>query len=132
MSEQGYGADSIETAIGQAIATGQLDDAAFARLWVRDRMWHHPLSRAAVAQELRAKGIPHGLIASTLDAEYPPVREIELATELAEVRIQRLRGLKPETRTDRLVSFLSRRGFSRGIVYQVVKSVDLGLQHADE
>jgi regulatory protein len=95
-------------------------------------MWHHPLSRAAVAQELREKGIPQGLIASTLDAEYPPVREIELATELAEVRVQRLQGLKPETRTNRLISFLSRRGFSRGIVYQVVKSVDLGLQHADD
>ena len=124
MSEQGYEHDVIEATIAQAIATDQLDDAAFAKLWVRDRMWHHPLSRSAISQELRAKGIHQDLIASTLHAEYPAVREIELATELAEARIHRLCGLGSETRRNRLVSFLSRRGFALGLVYQVVKSVE--------
>lgn len=124
MSEQGYDHDVIETTISQAVATDQLDDATFAKLWVRDRMWHHPLSRAAIAQELRQKGIDRDLIAGTLQTEYLAVREIELATELAEKRILRFRGLQAETRTRRLVSFLSRRGFSRGLVTQVVKSVE--------
>lgn len=124
MSEQGYDHDVIEATISQAIATDQLDDAAFAKLWVRDRMWHHPLSRAAIAQELRQKGIHRDLITGTLQAEYPAVREIELATELAEKRILKFRGLKSETRTRRLASFLSRRGFSRGLVTQVIKTVE--------
>jgi len=132
MSEHGYERDVIETTINQAIATDQLDDVAFAKLWVRDRMWHHPLSRSAISQELRAKGIHQDLIASTLNAEYPAVREIELATELAETRINRLRGLKPETRRNRLVSFLVRRGFSRGIAYQVVKSTEKEFDHAQD
>ncbi|MCK5827313.1 RecX family transcriptional regulator, partial [Candidatus Bipolaricaulota bacterium] len=46
MSEKGYAPEIIANTIDQAIATDQLDDAAFAKLWVRDRMWHHPLSRA--------------------------------------------------------------------------------------
>lgn len=132
MSEQGYEYDVVEATISQAIATDQLDDAAFAKLWVRDRMWHHPLSRSAISQELRKKGIHQDLIASTLRSEYPAVREIELATELAEVRIHRLRGLKPETRRNRLVSFLSRRGFARGLVYQVVKSVEKEFDDAEK
>ena len=132
MSEQGYEYVAIEETINQAIATDQLDDAAFTKLWVRDRMWHHPLSRSAISQELRGKGIHQDLIASTLNAEYPVVQEIELATELAETRIRRFHGLKPETRRNRLVSYLARRGFSRGLVYQVVKSVEKEFDHAED
>ena len=131
MSEQGYEYDVIEATIGQAIATDQLDDAAFAKLWVRDRVWHHPLSRSAISQELRTKGIHQDLIAGTLHAEYPAVREIELATELAEARIHRLCGLASETRRNRLVSFLSRRGFALGLVYQIVKSVEKEFDRAE-
>ncbi len=132
MSEQGYEYDVIEATISQAIATNQLDDAAFAKLWVRDRMWHHPLSRAAIAQELREKRIHQDLIASTLHAEYPAIREVELATELAEARIRRLHGLTPEKRRNRLVSFLSRRGFARGLAYEIVKSVEKEFDRAED
>ncbi|MFC2095761.1 regulatory protein RecX [Candidatus Bipolaricaulota bacterium] len=132
MSEHGYDYGVIEATVSQAIATDQLDDAAFTKLWVRDRMWHHPLSRAAIAQELRQKGIDQDLIASTLLAEYPAVQEVELASELAEARIERLRGLTPEKRRNRLVAFLSRRGFSRGLVYQVVKSAEKEFDHAGD
>ena len=124
MSEQGYELAVINDTIDQAIATDQLDDAAFAKLWTRDRMWHHPLSRAAISQELRQKGIDSELISSTLQAEYPAVQEVELATGLAETRIRRYIGITPEKRRNRLVSFLARRGFSRGLVYQVVKAVE--------
>ena len=124
MSEHGYDIAIIKDTIDQAIATDQLDDAAFAKLWVRDRMWHHPLSRAAISQELRQKGIDSELISSNLQAEYPAVQEIELATGLAEMRIRRYAGIASDKRRNRLISFLSRRGFSRGLVYQVVKAVE--------
>ena len=131
MSEQGYEPTVIENTIDQAIATDQLDDAAFAKLWVRDRMWHHPLSRAAISQELRQKGIDSELISSTLQAEYPAVQEVELATGLAETRIRRYIGITPEKRRNRLVSFLARRGFSRGLVYQVVRAVEKELDRGE-
>ena len=132
MSEQGYEPTVIENTIDQAIATDQLDDAAFAKLWTRDRMWHHPLSRAAISQELRQKGIDSELISSTLQAEYPVVQEVELATGLAETRIRRYIGITPEKRRNRLVSFLARRGFSRGLVYQVVKVVEKEFDRAED
>ncbi|MBE0635731.1 regulatory protein RecX [Candidatus Bipolaricaulota bacterium] len=131
MTEQGFDHDMIEAAIQQAVATDQLDDAAFAKLWVRDRMWHHPLSRAAISQELRGKGIHPDLISGTLSSEYPAVREIELATGLAEERIRRIRGISPDKRRNRLMAFLARRGFSQNLIYQVVKTVEKDLDHDD-
>lgn len=127
---QGFDRGAIETAIEQAIASDQLDDAAFAKLWVRDRMWHHPLSRAAISQELREKGIDPELIARTLAAEYPAVREVDLATTLAEERVRRMGSVPLDKRRNRLISFLARRGFSQNLVYQVVKSVERDLNHA--
>jgi len=124
MIEQGYDQAVVENTIDQAIATDQLDDAAFAKLWVRDRMWHHPLSRSALSQELRQKGIDAELISRTLQSEYPAVQEVELATTLAEKRIRRYTSISPEKRRNRLISFLARRGFSRGLIYQVVKDVE--------
>jgi regulatory protein len=132
MTEQGYDHTVVENTISQAIATDQLDDAAFAKLWVRDRMWHHPLSRAAISQELRHKGVDPELISSTLQAEYPAVQEVELATGLAEMRIRRYTGITHEKRRNRLVSFLARRGFSRGLVYQVVKEVEKEFDRAQD
>jgi len=124
MIDQGYDQAVVENTIDQAIATDQLDDAAFAKLWVRDRMWHHPLSRSALSQELRQKGIDAELISRTLQSEYPAVQEVELATTLAEKRISRYTSISPEKRRNRLMSFLARRGFSRGLIYQVVKDVE--------
>jgi len=130
MLEHGYEPAVITDTIDQAIATDQLDDAAFAKLWTRDRMWHHPMSRAAISQELRQKGVDSELIANTLLAEYPAAQEIELATGLAEARIRRYVGIPPEKRKNRLVSFLARRGFSRGLVFQVVKAVEREFDNA--
>jgi regulatory protein len=119
--ERGFDRSVAEETIQHAVATDQLDDAAFAKLWVRDRLWHHPLSRAAVARELRDKGIDSELISATIEKEYPAVREMELAAELARQRMRRLCSLPGETRTRRLAAFLARRGFARGLVVQAVR-----------
>jgi regulatory protein len=129
LTERGYEREVIEETLQQAIATEQLDDAAFAKLWVRDRMWHHPMSRAAVSQELRGKGIPPDLIAATLSSEYPEVREVELAMDLARTRMQRLRGVPRDKRAARLLSYLSRRGFSRGLAIRAVRSAEEAFDH---
>jgi regulatory protein len=124
LSEKGFGTEAIDATIRRAMDADQLDDAAFAKLWVRDRMWHHPISRAAVRQELRDKGISQELIERTLLAEYSPAREMQLAAELAEARIHKLRGLDPETRRNRAVAYLSRRGFPRDLIHRVLSSMN--------
>lgn len=132
LTRQGYAPDVVEMTLQRAIATDQLDDVAFAKLWVRDRIWHHPLSRGAVARELRDKGVEADLITRTLEQEYPAVKEVELATTLADERFRRLRAVPVERRTARLLAFLQRRGFSRGLAIEAVRSVEEAMQREDE
>ena len=132
LTKQGYAPEVVEATLQRAIAADQLDDAAFAKLWVRDRIWHHPLSRNAVAQELRQKGVAADLIARTLQQEYPAVKEIELATALADERFNRLRAVPANKRTARLLAYLQRRGFSRGLAIEAVRSVEEAIHRDDE
>lgn len=132
LTRQGYAPDVVEATLQRAMAADQLDDVAFAKLWVRDRMWHHPLSRAAIARELHDKGVAADLIAHTLDEEYPAVKEVELATALATDRYRRLQSVSKEKRTARLMAYLQRRGFSRGLVIQVIRSVEEAIQRDSE
>jgi len=129
MAEQGFDSAVIQETIDQAIASDLLDDAAFAKLWTRDRMWHHPLSRAAIAQELRQKGIASDIIAATLHAEYPAVKELELARGLVEARACNARGLDPDKRNNRLMALLARRGFSRSVAFQVISALEKETAH---
>ncbi len=124
LSGRGHEPEVVEATIRSGIDAGLLDDRAFAKLWVTDRLWHHPLSRAALGQELRDKGIESSIIAAELEAQYPAVREVEVARELATARFERLRTVDPERRRDRLVGYLMRRGFRRTLVLDIVRQIE--------
>lgn len=112
LAGHGYAPQDVEATVNRAITAGLLNDEEFTKLWVRDRIWHHPLSRAALRQELFGKGIASSLIGSVLEAEYPLVKEAELANELAAQRLRRLGSVSLDKRRDRTVRFLQRRGFT--------------------
>ena len=101
-----------------------IDDSLFAKLWVEDRILHHPMSRRAVARELADKGVPGDLTAAALDAGYPPAHERELALRVAEARFQRLRNVDYEKRTRRTIDHLMRRGFSGSVARDVVRHLE--------
>jgi len=124
LKRRGHGEGAIEKAIRTALDAGLLDDRTFARLWINDRLWHHPLSRAALAQELRDKGVDRSIVDAVLAELYPPVREVELARELAAARFARLRGVDPARRRDRTANHLMRRGFRRGMALDVVRRIE--------
>ena len=124
MKQRGHGEDAIEETIRTALDAGLLDDRAFAKLWVTDRLWHHPLSRAAMAQELNDKGIDRSIIDATLGDLYPAVREVELARDLAAARFERLRGIEPDRRRNRTANHLIRRGFRRGLAFDVIRQIE--------
>ena len=126
---RGHGEDAIEKTIKAAIDAGLLNDRTFTKLWVTDRLWHHPLSRAALAKELYDKGIDRSIVEEALEEHYPKLREIELARELAEARFGRLSGIGPERRRTRTVNHLTRRGFSRGLAREIVRQVERAIEN---
>ncbi|MFF2354224.1 regulatory protein RecX [Kitasatospora sp. NPDC058115] len=99
---------------------GLIDDAAFAAAWVESRHSVRGLSRRALAQELRTKGIA-GELAERALAQLDPDDETEAARALVERRLRTTRGLERQTRTRRLVGVLARRGYSEGLAFRVVR-----------
>jgi len=128
LQRRGHGEDAVEKTIRAALDAGLLDDRAFTKLWVTDRLAHHPLSRAALAKELYEKGIERSIVEAALEKHYPEVREIDLARELAEARYERLLGISSERRRTRTVNHLMRRGFSRGFACEVVRQVEKAVE----
>jgi len=126
LARRGHDESAIERTVRAALDSGSLDDRQFAKLWVVDRLFHHPLSRAAVTRELEDKGVAPAVIDAALAQEYPAVRETEVARELAAERYARLSrtGIDRERCRGRTADYLTRRGFSVGLAREMVRQVE--------
>ncbi|MGD9676219.1 MAG: regulatory protein RecX [Candidatus Bipolaricaulia bacterium] len=120
----GFSPEDADAAVRRAIEENRIDDRLFARLWVDDRLLHHPLSRRAVEQELTEKAVPREHIAAALDASYPPSHEPEVARRLAAARWARLAAIDAEARRRRVLDHLLRRGFAAGLAADIVRRVE--------
>ncbi len=122
----GFAHEEIDKVVATAQAAGLLDDDAFARVWVQDRLLHHPLSRRAVRQELVDKGIDKQTIDTAVDKLYPAEEEKKIALELAQTRMAQYATLDRHRAIQRTISFLGRRGFSFSLANSVVRNVVRG------
>jgi len=120
----GFSSEEIDAAVRRAIEAELIDDCVYAKLWVDDRLLHHPLSRRAVERELAEKGIPHELTVAALDASYPPSKELEVAQELASERWARLASTEEDVRRRRVTDHLLRRGFPVGLAVDAVRRAE--------
>ena len=114
----------IDKSVATAKAAGLLDDEVFTKVWVEDRLLHHPLSRRAIRQELADKGIDKGIVDAALEKLYPAEKEKELALSLAEARLARYSSLDHAKRMQRTTSFLIRRGFSFSLARRTAEIAD--------
>ncbi len=119
----GFTDQEIDKTISTAEAADLLNDEAFVRLWVEDRLLHHPLSRRAIQQELAEKKIDRETINAALERLYPAEKEKELAIELAQARMAKYANLDRNRAMQRTISFLTRRGFNPRLSGQVVHVV---------
>ncbi|MFJ6622785.1 regulatory protein RecX [Kitasatospora sp. NPDC091335] len=110
-------ADEVLTRLEEV---GLIDDAAFAAAWVESRHAVRGLSRRALAQELRTKGVAADLVEQAV-AQLDHDDETEAARGLVERKLRSTRGLDIQVRTRRLVGMLARRGYSEGLAFRVVR-----------
>ena len=103
-----------------------IDDAEFARMWVRSRSRTRSLARGALRRELSEKGIT-GDMADEALAEIDDDDEHAAAAELVRRKLPSRVDLGDRTERDRqtrrLVSMLARRGYAPGLAYRVVGEV---------
>ncbi|GAB7180727.1 regulatory protein RecX [Kitasatospora sp. Ki12] len=111
-------ADGVLTRLEEV---GLIDDAAFAAAWVESRHAVRGLSRRALTQELRTKGVAADLVEEAV-AQVDHDDEEEAARALVERKLRSTRGLDRQVRTRRLVGMLARRGYSEGLAFRVVRA----------
>jgi regulatory protein len=107
----------IERVVARLREHKELDDAAFARFWVENRVVFRPRSRRLIRGELRQKGISAGLAEKMVEG----VDDEKAAIMLGRRRAARLTGLEwPEFRL-KLGGYLQRRDFGYETIERVTR-----------
>ena len=116
----GIEAEVAEEVLERFADVGIVDDALFARLWVDSRHRTRGLSRQALRQELRRKGVEEELVREAVE-ELDPDEERETARSLVRRKLATTTGLAVDARVRRLAGMLARKGYPAGLAYRVVK-----------
>ena len=112
----------VDAAVERLVAAGLLDDAAYARAFVRSKISSQGFSRRRLQQELSKRGVGRDVsdaaIAEVLEDE--DVDEVANIERVARKKLRALHGLDDETQRRRLYAFLARRGYDVDDVRAVV------------
>lgn len=128
--ERGTDDDVTQRVLDRLEGVGLIDDAEFARTWVRSRHTTLGLSRRALAHELRGKGVDDELASEALGAIDGDV-ERQAAEQLVARRLRTVRGLPRHKQVTRLAGMLARKGYGVALTTQVVLAA-LGDAAADD
>ncbi|OPZ93502.1 MAG: Regulatory protein RecX [candidate division TA06 bacterium ADurb.Bin417] len=113
-------AEAAEAAVEALARAGYLNDADFARDYVRQRSSNRPSGRRFLKMKLQSKGVAPEAIEAAL-ADLDPDQEAEMARQLAEKKARTLARLEPAVRRRQLYQFLVGRGFSPDLAEKYAK-----------
>lgn len=115
-------------AVERLANAGFVDDASYARSFVRSKSSVGGLARRRLQQELGRKGVERtvadGAIAEVFAEEE--IDEVSAATTLAMKRGRTLAGADPTAARRRLYSFLARRGYSPSVIATAIAKASVG------
>lgn len=104
-----------------------LDDQAFARQWVDERLRLKPRSSYMLRMELQQRGVEKAVVEEAVSAVSRD-DELAAARSLVEKKTRRLQGPPNPDEERRLLSMLMRKGFSHSIIQQIKGELR---QHSD-
>ena len=102
---------------------GYLDDLKFATLWVTSRLNSRPRSRAMLRRELAEKGVAGDIVEQVLRT-LTEDDDREQARRIARRQWMHSKSLGQDRARRRVAGYLSRRGFSRGLIYAIIKELE--------
>lgn len=112
--------DVAERVLDRFTEVGLVDDAAYAEVLVRSRHAERKLSRRALAQELRRKGVDDEIAREALE-QVDDEDEEQAARALARKKLAATRGLDRDVRLRRAYGALGRKGYGGSLVARVVR-----------
>jgi regulatory protein len=106
-----YGEGDILTTVERLKELNLLNDAEYAREFVRSRLATKPVSRQKLYMDLRRHYVPEELIEAAL-TELPEETETDNAWEVAQKYWRQMSALEEPVRRERVLRRLMSRGFS--------------------
>lgn len=122
LERRGFEAEAIERALDRLTGVGLVDDEAFARDLAASRV-EQGVDAPRIVVELKDRGIAPDLAVRIAGESAPPSDRAERCRELAEDRLSKLEGLRPEVQYRRLAAYLVRRGYPGDVVENVVSEL---------
>ena len=123
LDDRDYPAEEISVTVEHLSARGLLNDAEYAKSFVRSRLLTRGQSRRRIQGELARRGISRELadeaINDVMAAEA--TTDAELVERAALKKLRSLGKLDPEVRRRRLLGFLTRQGFPVGMAYEAAE-----------
>jgi regulatory protein len=110
----------VEEVLARLNRVGLVDDAEFARYWIDNRARFRPRGGRMLRYELQQKGVASETIEEALD-DYD---ELAAVRKVAQEQARRLRHLPPDKFRRRLYARLARRGFSSGLIQEILVAQD--------
>lgn len=116
---KGYGEEVVQLVLESFKAKRLIDDPAYAKDFVEHRL-ERGEGPGKIKAELFRRGIEEATVSEMLRQGRAGYDELASARQQAQRHRERLRGLPREARKRRVAHFLQRRGFSPGVVYQII------------
>ena len=119
----------VEWAVARLKEQGLVDDAAFARSFVRSKVVDGKQSRRRVQQDLARKGVSRSLSDEAIDTvfEEEAVDQRAIVEEAARKKLRSLAGLESAVQRRRLYGFLARRGYDLDDIRSVLSGISASL-----
>jgi regulatory protein len=100
-----------------------INDENFARMWIENRSRFKPRSLRLIKLELKQKGIGGEIISKTIDDKGLMINDLEMAKELAERRIGKIKALPKQEIYEKLGRYLASKGFNWDTIKKSIDEV---------
>ena len=109
--------------LGSLRAKGYVDDRRYAEETILARKRYRPTGPGFLRRMLREAGVAADIVEEGIARHYPGADEESIARRLAAGKLDTMKGIDREKAARRLHAFLSRRGFSPGLVNDICAGV---------
>jgi regulatory protein len=125
LKERGFEGATIEAVLDRLAGVGLVDDAEYARAYLRERWGRRAAGWRRLEIDLRTRGVGAEDIArgrALLEAETGAADEVAAASRVLAQVARRYAALEPRVRRQRLWALLARRGFDGDVIEQALRA----------
>ncbi len=118
LRDDGYSTSSTDYAVRRAVEAGLIDDARFADVYIRSKIYAG-WGQRKIERELSLRGVEPSSVPGWPWEYLDPDSERERAYELAQRKV-----VSGKNRVEKMARFLMGRGFSTSVAFDVAKTVE--------